>query len=464
MQSKKNGNLIVSMCQAIGFRLNKWTYIIGAKELIILVLVFIGIYLISFLVHLFDSWNTENKWFSFCNCFSVGFSDLFSPHCIAKNICSKIFCRICYFVVWLIGGGVLVSVIIGQIARNANGEFRLWRWLLKEHVVILGWDPKIISKMIKEKDSASRFIIATMKDVREIEKSVVAAGIDAKCFFIYKCLYDDDREINKMNIKSAKAIYVVGEEGETSHDSRVLFLTENITENIKNNLYSPAIEVNINDFGLAHRMVTKKVKDNSPVEGYFNFHLDSAVYMWTLWSKKSEQSLVRNLFVFGFGAMGKAVVVKCPKKYFKNIFITDDDSNKLDEEYKRFSSQISGFDEKDRDQSQISEFDEKDRDKSQISGYSVQKEAYEAVLGKITNELGNNDVIVIAKRRSEKGVLCLMDVLSKLPSKINKDKCSNMIFLSQEIKTDVWNGNERVHQEMLFNDFTVNVFGLNNGV
>ena len=346
----------------------------------------------------------------------AGFRSLFAINSGSLSGRHQIVSVVCFFVVWLIGGGVLVSVLVTQRRRCENGEFRLWRWLLGKHVIFFGWDENVPALMRKEldenKDGPTRvFIIITMRNADDVMKAALAANIDKWRFYVYRGFYDDDRERRYLQVGKANAIYIMGEAGEEAHDSRVVLLSQNIRSLVAD----PTIRVhaNISDFGLAYQLC--KGARASSLHGVqcINFHLNSAHSMLKHVSGKGPFAHVA---VIGFGAMGKAVLIQALKLRetlmtdMCSFFVTDDDASKLEEEYNRFQRQF-----------------------SECMDNCIQVCPYDVLKRKLHESNGSEKwLVVIAKHRSEKGLGLVWDVLCE----IGDNRCFELV-LNQEVKCDL---------------------------
>lgn len=407
-----------------------------APEIYRLLYVFCGAWFVGFISYCF----AENEFFS-----AVGksFYSLFVINFAEKPAWLQVVLGICFFVVWLIGGGVLVSVLVAQQRRNDNGEFRLWKWLCSNHVVFLGWDENVPSLLKKEfrKDDHKIGIIVTMCDIDYVRKSIDAASIDAGRVFIYKGLYDDDIEWNKLNAQGGKAIYVMGEGNEEAHDSRVILLARTLSRHL-GEAQTP-MYANIRDFGLAVQLKDRKKGYSYNMTGgeslgkveFLNFHLDSAGKMLR---RVYDGKAYTHVIVIGFGAMGKAVVVKGLKLGFManaKIVVSDDENKKLDMEVRRFEGLFPEYSER------------------------VAVKSYDECLDGIANAQEDDAwLVVVAKHRSEKGFVCLSDVLSA----IGENKFVK-VALNQEVKCDLWHDEKENPNEFAIGSHVIELFGFRRG-
>ena len=391
----------------VGAAVNRYLSLLAAPDIWWLFGVFLFAWCVSCIVH-----KCGNA--SLINTIGVGFRSLFVINAGSLSGWHQILAVLCFFVVWLIGGGVLVSVIVAQQRRNYNGEFRLCTWLCSNHVVFLGWDeniPALMRKILDEdKNGATRsFIVVTMHNANDVVKAVRAAGIEKWRLYVYRGFYDDDREIKDLKANKSRGIYIMGEDGEEAHDSRVYLLAGRIRSIVTDP--TVIVYVNIADFGLACKL-DEGIKTSS-LHGVkcINFHLRSANSMVKHMAGKGPYS---NMAVIGFGAMGKAVVIEALKsKLIDNttsVHVTDDDANKCTMELSRFKELFSGY-----------------KRNVKYFPYGVVR----ATLRKVVTP--EKWLVVVAKHRSEKGLGMVWDILSDI-----KNNPSIELVLNQEVRCDFW--------------------------
>lgn len=308
-----------------------------------------------------------------------------------------------FFATWLVGGGILVSVMVTQYYRIVGGYFRRWRKLVRNHVVVLGWDDGMMMELNKvlsnEREPVECYVI-TRKDVPALMKSFKSVGLEN--MVVYKGDYDNEIEWRKnLRVEEARQVFIAGESGEEAHDARVVLLYEKLRCVVKN----VPIKVNIQDFGLAKKLIAK----GKDVFG--NFHLNWANFLWRRLDLPSGMDKLE-LYIVGFGAMGKAVALTVPDDRTANvkIYITDDDADKLSEEKSRYDMQF-----------------------AESNPVCIEEwgSALESMHDRIDNGTGTVRVIVVAKKRSEKGLLCMMDIVSKFSDHVPRNL---KLALSQEIE------------------------------
>lgn len=421
-----------------------WRFFVGAqkffslfcaREILILVAVFFFMWVASFLTHLFCGccWT---------NAIGEGFRSLFSANHGGYTPCAQLLLGIWFFVVWLIGGGVLVSVMVMQQRRNENGEFRLRKCLLRDHVVFLGWDenvPSLMNQELHQGNNADKkiFIVVTMTKADDVIKSVEAADIEKWRLFVYRGFYDDNRVREKLNIEHAMSFYIMGESREEAHDSRVILHAKNLSRFLVKANHKKIIFANIKDFGLACRLKSDPAIEDLKDVTWINFHLDSSC---RLLSRVKGSKLFSHVVVIGFGAMGKAVVVNClseKDKVFdgRTIYVSDDDEQKLHMEKKRFDEQFPQY------------------------AAIVEDYPYAECLDKIrAAKEDNNWLVVVAKHRSEKGFAAVLDVLAAI-----KGKTTFRLALNQEVKCDYWHDVAAPQDFLDIDGSRVELFGFKSG-
>ena len=427
-----------SKCQVWRFFVGtqKFFSLFSAKEIIRLVAVFFFMWGASILTH---------RWCCGCcwtNAIGEGFRSLFSANHGGYTPCAQILLGIWFFVVWLIGGGVLVSVMVMQQRRNENGEFRLRKCLLRDHVVFLGWDenvPSLMNQELHQGNNADKkiFIVVTMTKADDVIKSVVAADIEEWRLFVYRGFYDDNEVRKKLNIENAQNVYIMGESREEAHDSRVILHAKNLSRFLVKANHKKIIFANIKDFGLACRLKSDPAIEDLKDVNWINFHLDSSC---RLLSRVKGGKPFSHVAVIGFGAMGKAVVVNGLSEKDKvfadcTIYVSDDDEEKLVMEKKRFDEQFPQYE------------------------AVVNDCPYAECLDKMRNAEENERwLVVVAKHRSEKGFAAVLDVLAAI-----KGKTAFRLALNQEVKCDYWHDVAAPQDFLDIDGFRVELFGFKSG-
>ena len=359
--------------------------------------------------------------------FADSFFDLFNVEAARGSVLKMLI----FFVAWLVGGGALVSIMVGQFNRNVAGDFRRWRHLVGNHIVVLGWDDGVLMQLVGMlQDCQAECFIVTKNRVADVERLLRSAGIGDGRIQIYRGDYDDEQEW-KFNLKIDQAvkILIAGESDEDAHDARVLILFDKVQKYlVSKDKQHIETKVNIHDFGLAYRLIS-----NAPAV-YENFHMRWANALWgTLKLANGLPSF--DLYIVGFGAMGKAVALEAIIRNLpvKKIYVTDDDAKKLGEERVRFSAQFAQFNDK-----------------------IEYRETWDKELEGIKTLDAKNVVFVVAKRRSEKGLLCMMDIIAQLGCHITDN---TRLALDQEV--DGYSVDSDI--DMQIGSASVQLFGMKRG-
>lgn len=385
-------------------------------------------------------WAIIKRFFTTVDIWSNAFVSLFSVEKAAEHL----FPMFLFFVAWLIGGGGLVSVLVGQYNKNTAGGFRRWSWLVRNHIVVLGWDDGILAELAREvyKNKRDCYVV-TGQNVSELGKLLESAGIKDYC--IYKGNYDNQKEwLNNLRLRAAEKVFIMGERDEEAHDARVQILFEKIRRSLG---AETGIKVNIHDFGLAKKLI-RNDKDGV----YINFHVRWAKAFWE-GLINSGLSADYSLFVVGFGAMGKAIVLEATTSHTvpvpKSIFVTDDDSEKPGKgdhpkKSDKFEAEKSRF---------LAQFPD-------VGGKIDFESDWATGLKKIVAaNNGENAVIVVSKKRSEKGILCMMEIISKMGDAI---PTNTRLALSQEVEGYV-SGREDEDVMRIGGDVKIQLFGMKKG-
>ncbi len=415
------------------------------------------------------------------------FVSLFSAEKASQNWVTMLL----FLVTWLVGGGALVSVMVGRFYKKVAGELRWWPWLVDDHIVVLGWDDGVLMELVNElksKNPPSKCYVITSRPVKEIERSFESARISTSSICVYHGNYDDEREWkDNLRVRNAKRVFIMGEHEEDAHDARVRILFEKVNQEVgKGNDDSDKIRVNIHDFGLARELT----KMNEKV--YENFHLNWANVLTDKlkgWSKGKGF----DLYIVGFGAMGKAVAITSVEKNLPQaIFVSDDDDKKLEDEKNRFIHQFAdvsgGLDSGNSESGSslaagggavdvvtstpqgnrvtfngvsiafIDEWDQALKQMKEIFDYNKKSEDNNQASGDDSQKCDKKNIaIVVAKKRSEKGMLCMMDVIRQL----EKD-CSNAVWLALDQEVDGYSVDSNMKM-CIGNKIPVHLFGMKRG-
>lgn len=413
----------------------------------------------------------------------IGFESLFMPD-RAKDFGGMAI----YLVVWLIGGGVLVSSILSTASRFRAGFWRKWPWTVGGHVVILGWDgnvPTRIQEYLKRKNARKRipesFYVLTTADVAKVRRALepIFKWYLPIRYYVYQGSYTDPAELRKLRIYRAHEVFVVGEETDAAHDSTVRMIPCLIGEACKadskskwgaicnldrswsclfelkmavSNLFC---HVTISGFGLFHMLNDAHedpvgIGDRNMIVRYENFHNNWARKLLT--GDAPQIKLQDRLIIIGFGAMGKAFAVVAhevaPK--LEIVVVGDRDADKdpgkghskLTYELARFEAQFRWVETKVPGWG-LSTF-------ATLDPSSFCCDKYLENAGKTT--------IAICIKRSEKGLLWAMEIASWLSQ--NRAQGKVELLLCQEIGG---NASDRIGDAIKLGQFEVKLFGMKDG-
>lgn len=349
--------------------------------------------------------------------FNLAFGCLFDAGHAANNAWSWLL----FILAWLAGDGILLGIIWKQYTEWLDGYYRRPPNWVKNHIVVLGWDNGILTELLKiqEEENEKReenkdIYVITRQDASDLRKYLGNAGL--KNVVVYKGDYDNENELrNNLKTSEAVQVFIAGELGEDAHDARVKLLYDKLKEKEWCGNSKTKIKANIHDFGLA-----SKLEDNKDFE---NFHMKWANYLWNRLEKegkipKSENPFL-HLYIAGFGAMGKSIVLTMPKAFLnaKNyrIIISGEDTKdkKVNEEFERYENQFN--------------------DGPKVEKPLIWSEFLKEIGKENTKQNFNNNIcriVVVAEKRSEKGMYCMMDIISKLNK---KEDPYLTLALSQEI-------------------------------
>lgn len=366
------------------------------------------------------------------NACSCAFAGLFSADAAVKTGLMMI---VCFFLTWLVGGGVLVSVLVGRYNYLNAGHFRKWRFLHRRHIVVLGWDDGAVAEVVKamavvEGPQPDCYVV-TRLDVSAVEGQLRRCGV--KYVWVYKGDYDDMKELERLRWKNACRVIIMGERKEDAHDARVKMLYQSMKEKLAkdNALRNTRVELvaNIDDFGLANEL---RQKDNGV---WINFHRQWADGICNAVLSGKLQTDPRFLIV-GSGAMGQAIALTVCERFRDRsvIWIVDDDDEKLKAEEKRF-----GW-----------EYPEK---KSLVTFHA---DEWCKVLDGTTRL---PEVVIVAKKKSEKGMSCLLALLKTAKG---LKECKTVWALGQEVRGDA-KEDMQPREFQISSDFKVWLFGMRCG-
>lgn len=362
------------------------------------------------------------------NVWSKAFVGLFSVDVAAKT---SPFMMLLFFVTWLVGGGVLVSVFVGRYNHLKAGYFRKWFFQHRRHVVVLGWDDGAVAEVVKAMDGMVPQLdcyVVTQQDVSAVERQLKSCGV--KYVWVYKGDYDDMKELERLRWKNACRVIIMGERKEDAHDARVKMLYDRLKD------LQCKLVANIDDFGLANELREKQI-DN---DVWVNFHRQWADGICNVVLSGKSQMPAKSrtapwFLIVGSGAMGQAIALTVCERFRdrSDIWIVDDDDEKLKAEEKRF-----GW-----------EYPEK---KSLVTFHA---DEWCKLLDGSTRL---PEVVIVAKKKSEKGMSCLLALLKTVE---DPKKCKTVWALGQEVRGDA--KEDMQPREFQIFDFKVWLFGMRCG-
>ena len=286
---------------------------------------------------------------------------------------------LCLFLItWLIGGGILLGVLIGQSVRFwsqvRSGKFR-YKACLYGHYVVFGWEPNCIT-MLRDVCNNSRslpiydiltkrprFVVLSERDAEEIIRQVNTSFKED--FFhkkpfklvVYHGQYDSPDEFEWLNIEYASSVFVTGEFNEPNHDSRVLLLLAHLRRFVQGRLKgTPPIKCQVRiDSHVLYRSlrreggIERSEKEESSIleVRLFNFYDNWARRVWEdkkgsaryfppldflSAGKRNEQDI--DLLIVGFGNMGQSLALRALRNSVHyggrkvNIFAVDADMDR----------------------------------------------------------------------------------------------------------------------------------------
>jgi len=153
---------------------------------------------------------------------------------------TKIVAGVLYLFTWVLGCGVLISILIDEKlawTKQYNlGKIPAICTTLKNHVVILGWDEmacSLINELINgESEKVRKVIIVSRQSAEDIRKQLFHYQIDTDSTKAsiepWNGEYDSPEILNRIQINTAKEIYVLGNQDEVGHDYRVLAFLDSL--------------------------------------------------------------------------------------------------------------------------------------------------------------------------------------------------------------------------------------------
>ena len=459
---------------------NIWAYI-RAPEIWVLVLVIWVLFLVATVDQIvtqkilsnIDSVKDipEKLWFCIKCGWKQGFQNLFS----LPQDDARIVPRLIYFVTWLVGGGALVGSILSTSKRFTKGEWRKWPWLVRNHTVVLGWDANVPTRIREHIESRKlgwfnfpeTFYVLSSVDAEEIRRALRPIF---RCWnltinlYVYKGIYDDVDELNRLRLPRANEVIVVGENNELVHDSRVMSVPNAILKTIQCKWYKRLFcfdrllpswwrwdafvcRLKINDIGLYWQQLGKRTV-NDVIElkkiGYVRRMEIRYENFYDSWAKRlfSGANALKIKFgtnltgrarvlVLGFGAMGKAVTVELLNRAdlanAPSIKIALASRDDLAYEWNRFKVQFSDLLRSKRNCAEV------------VADPSLRMETsptFKMLRQEILKSTNRPLTIIVALKKAEKGLALALSIqrfIDKLKTETNVHEVHVRMAVSQEM-------------------------------
>jgi hypothetical protein len=292
------------------------------------------------------------------NCWGWSLDILFSLEA-AKNALEEakgiwtIVPLVLYLITWLIGGGVLLAVFIEKTISFRKevraGLFR-YKWRLKDHYIILGWDPNCIEwfrdlcdykKNLNFWDCSShpRIVILSESDADKIIRCIDAAFptklLEKKPFklLVYHGRYDSPEEFDNLVISQSKEVYILGEPNEAAHDSRVLLLLAHLNEqkiglDCRAKIESPAFYRSLRKMverSDEHGLNKLKVRFINFYDNWARRVFDNEDNYYSQFNSFFSENGDKQILIVGFGNMGQSLALRAMRKsvhYYSKIHIS----------------------------------------------------------------------------------------------------------------------------------------------
>ena len=254
-----------------------------------------------------------------------------------------------FLITWLIGGGILLGVFIGQGVGFWNqvraGKFR-YKAGLAGHYLIFGWEPNcatLLRDVCENRRQLSIFDVLTRRPLfvilsgcaaEEIKGQVNASFktdvLDKKPFtlVVYNGQYDSSEEFAWLNVERAKRIFVTGDFNEPAHDSRVVSLLARLNRFLgglqRKGLTQIGCMARIDSHVLCRSLGSIAVEPSNHLHvQFFNFYENWARRIWEdqynkvryfppldFLSGGTGKKLDLALLVVGFGNMGQSLALR----------------------------------------------------------------------------------------------------------------------------------------------------------
>ncbi|NCC56701.1 MAG: hypothetical protein EOM17_03650 [Synergistales bacterium] len=199
------------------------------------------------------------------------------------------------------------------------------------HAVILGWDktgPGILRRSLEENDRA---LVFSSLGTGNILSDMAAANIRPdKKLFLYNGNYADGDELNELSLESASRLYILGDAGDPSRDSRnietavtILDILEKTSPSTPLDCFFQAYDLHIFNMMQGSDFFAKADRRQLNLR-LFNFYEEWARRLWSFLPEDGEaaypplaydpQRLSEggnvHLVIAGFGTMGQALAVQ----------------------------------------------------------------------------------------------------------------------------------------------------------
>ena len=136
----------------------------------------------------------------------------------------------------------LCYVVVNKLVAEGREGRRRFR-MKGGHAVILGWDktgPGILRRSLEEND---RVLVFSSLGTGNILSDMAAANIKPdKKLFLYNGNYADGDELNELSLESASRLYILGDAGDPSRDSRNIETAVTILDILEKNSPSTPLD------------------------------------------------------------------------------------------------------------------------------------------------------------------------------------------------------------------------------
>lgn len=251
---------------------------------------------------------------------------------------AKIVGSILYVFTWILGCGVLITILIDEKMRWVN-KYNLGLYHSKSnrhnHIVILGWDEmgcslirELLTQDPKKDIKLKKIIILSSVSAEEIRKQLLRYGIDTDAIPTvidpWNGEFDFVSDLRTLRLEAAKAVYILGEPDETGHDHRVLALLDFLNNCLREKREMPLpCYVLINQYPLYWNLIresrsaeTQATLDIMPI----NFHENWCKHIWCSLPEPGNREYPHlctdfscskdvALAIVGFSSMGQTMLI-----------------------------------------------------------------------------------------------------------------------------------------------------------